>query len=400
MDPCTVEVGGSAQAKRREDSGIAARSLRNLSAAPRGELAPRQSKLDGRRLYDAMPGIHFVLDFAGTVLSVNPSGAAKLGFAAADLVNADVLKVIHPEDRKAVARQLQCTAEQPDRVFQRDCRQIRKDGTILWVQQTLRQIANNRGAPVILLTSEDISARVAAKRRLARYRRQLQVLTSALSLAEERERRRIASDLHDCVGQRLALTKIKLGALQASAATADVAAFTEIREQLDRAIHATRTLSFDLSSPVLHEVGFAPALAELGERLAKASGLRFELSVEDACETLALDMQVMLYRIAEELLLNVVKHACAKNMLLALSKAENQIRITIEDDGMGLDPAAFAARRPKFKGLGLLSVRERLANLGGRLEIRRAGVAGGTRAIVHAPWDACALRANSTRAMA
>ena len=398
LDPCAIEPSRAAQGKQREGLGIATPASREQRAARQGEFAPRQSNLDGRRLYDAMPGIYFALDFAGKVLSVNPSGAAKLGFAASELVDTNVLKVIHPGDRKAVARQLRCTAEQPDHVFQRDCRQIRKDGTTLWVQQTLRQIVDNRGAPAILLASEDISARVAAKRRLARYRRQLQALTSALSLAEERERRRIASDLHDCVGQRLALTKMKLSALHENIAPADMTALTEIRDQLDQAIHATRTLSFELSSPVLYEVGFAPALAELGERLAKAGGLRFELRVDEACKTLALDMQVMLYRIAEELLLNVVKHACAKNMRLALDKREHEIRISIEDDGMGLDPTALANRQPQFKGLGLLSVRERLANLGGRLEIRRVGAQRGTRIVVHAPWNACVLGANPARA--
>lgn len=241
------------------------------------------------------------------------------------------------------------------------------------------------------MRADAVSPRMAAKRGVARDEKRSEALARLLSLAEEHERRRIAIGLHDCVGQALALAKVKLSAMQASAVVAaEVAGLAEVREHLDQAIRATRSLSFELSSPILYEVGLAEALAERGERLAVASGARFELSVEEPCNPLTLQARIVLYRIAEELLVNVMKHASAKNVRLAISSRADEIRIVIEDDGVGINPAALANPPSPGGGLGLRAIRERLRDLGGRLEICPGPETGGSRFIVHAPLTMCA----------
>lgn len=344
-----------------------------------------------RYVLDALPVAYFVLDGAGTILSVSRHGAAKLGYLRVELIGENVVRLFHPDDRQAVVRRLRRAARQPDRVLQWDARRLRRDGAALWCHESLRLLDQGRERPVFLLVGQEIGSRLAEQRRLVRQRRRVGQLTVALTLAEEQERRRIATDLHDCVGQHLALAKIKLGDLEGRPDPADLAAaLADIRAELDIAIRATRSLTFELSSPVLHELGLAPALAELGDRIAKSGGLRFEIEVGEDWQPLARNAQVILYRIAEELLVNVAKHARARHVQVALARTGEEIRLTIEDDGAGLDAAVLDEPRQKSKGLGILSVRERVRNLGGRIQICRARETGGTRIVVSAPVPAFA----------
>jgi signal transduction histidine kinase len=218
---------------------------------------------------------------------------------------------------------------------------------------------------------------------LVASRAQLQALAAQLPLAEERERRRIARGLHDQVGHPLAVARMRLGELRDTAASAEGRrALDEVSALLAQAIAETRSLTFELSSPVLYELGLEPALQSLGERIAGLSGLTVSFATDRRPKPLAEDAAVILFRVAEELLLNVVKHARARAVSLAVARVGDRIRIGVEDDGVGLDTAGL---RPAG-GLGLFGVRQRLAHLGGRLTIDSAP-GSGTRMVVFAPLE-------------
>jgi signal transduction histidine kinase len=210
----------------------------------------------------------------------------------------------------------------------------------------------------------------------------LKSLAAAVVLAEERERRRIGAGLHDDVGQTLAIVKIKLGELWQSAAESGPAPkLEEIRDLLDKAILSTRTLSFELSSPVLYELGLAAALQELGETMERRDGLRFHFRA-DRWRDPSAELAIVLYRSVRELLFNVVKHARASHVRMAIGASSDHVRIVIEDDGVG-----FAAAAQVFDasgGFGLFTVREQLIHVGGRLEID-SSPGEGTRVRLFAP---------------
>ena len=202
-----------------------------------------------------------------------------------------------------------------------------------------------------------VVARTAALRRLA----------SQVCLAEERERRQIAEQLHDHLGQGLALIKIRLQNLRGDAvfgghddALGDLIALS------DQAIRYTRGLTFELSPPVLYELGLGPALDWLGEQATRKHDLK--VKVKDRCR-LALpdDIKVMLWKSARELLHNVVKHAGAKKVELKLEAKDRTVTLTVKDDGCGFD--LDAARREAGERFGLFSIEERLCQLGGSVEI-------------------------------
>jgi signal transduction histidine kinase len=217
------------------------------------------------------------------------------------------------------------------------------------------------------------------------YQEQLRCLAAELSLTEERERRAIAADLHDHIGQTLATARLKLSAL------AGTRAADEVRALVDDAIHYTRSLTFELSSPVLYELGLAPAVEQLAERMQDKHGLSIEVHDDGAPKPMDDEVKVVLFKAVRELLMNVVKHARARRARIVLRRAAAAVEISVEDDGVGFAALAAASASAESGGFGLFSIREGLRHCGGEFAIRRMGERG-TRATLKAPLQAPARR--------
>lgn len=216
----------------------------------------------------------------------------------------------------------------------------------------------------------EIAERKRAEDQLLAYQGRLQSLASELSLAEERERRRIARDLHDRIGQTLAICKIKLGALRASASSTGLAEpLDEIHELIDEIIQETRSLTFEVSSPILYELGLEAAVEWLVEQIQEQHGLLSHFEDDRQPKPLDDDVRVLLFQAVRELLTNVAKHAQAHNVKVSLRREDSNIKITVEDDGNGFDTSDVASHWSRAEGFGLFSIRERLGHLGGRLEV-------------------------------
>ena len=234
--------------------------------------------------------------------------------------------------------------------------------------------------------SGHIAERRQAEKKLLDYQAQLKSLASQLSLTEEYERRRIATELHDRISQFLVISKVKLEALRESAPSANLArALDEVRDMLDHVIQDTRSLTFDLSSPILYELGLEAAVAEwLVEQIQKKHGIASEFEDDQQTKPLDEDIRVLLFRTIRELLVNVVKHAQARKVKVSIRKIGSEINIDVEDDGVGFDLTEVASIATKTGGFGLFSIRERLERLGGHLEIE-SGPGRGCKVTVRAP---------------
>jgi len=211
----------------------------------------------------------------------------------------------------------------------------------------------------------------ATEQELLDYQAQLKSLASQLSLAEERERRRIAAELHDRIGQSLAVSKLRLDTLWASAPSGDLAkTLQEVCNSIDQTIQNTRSLTFDLSSPILYELGFEAAVAEwLTEQVGQKHGIATEFEDDELPKPLSESVCVLLFRDVRELLVNVIKHARARKVKVSITKLDDTICVSVEDDGVGFAPDRIASTPTQTGGFGLFSIRERLEQLGGRLEI-------------------------------
>lgn len=229
-----------------------------------------------------------------------------------------------------------------------------------------------------------IIARGIAEEKLVTYWDQLRSLASELVLAEERERRRIATDLHDRIGQNLATVKMKLG--QACADVSD-SSLVEVQHLLEQIISDTRSLTFELSPPILYELGLEPALEWLVERVHLRHGIRGSCLDDGEHKPLRDDVRVLLFRATRELVNNVVRHARAENLTISIAKEENHVRIDIEDDGVGFDSQnATDLSTGDSTHFGLFSVKERMDQLRGRLELTSTP-GQGTKATLVAPLE-------------
>jgi len=235
-------------------------------------------------------------------------------------------------------------------------------------QQVADRTAKLRSANELL--NLEIEERINNEKKLREQQDKLRALSSELLLTEERERRRIATELHDRIGQTLAVTKIKLGELR-EALPPDTAAdvLTDIRQFIEQTIQDTRSLTFELSPPVLYELGLEAALAWLVSQIQKKHGLRIELKDDGRPKPLHKGCRVIAFQAARELLFNIVKHAQTKSATIAIRRDDDAVRIDVEDDGIGFNASEFESFDAGSMGYGLFSVRERLHPLGGRMEI-------------------------------
>jgi len=236
-----------------------------------------------------------------------------------------------------------------------------------------REIAANRA-----MTEE-------LERRVAERTEQLRALAADLEAVEERERRQIARDLHDDFGQTLAAARIRLTSL-CNDKRADVRArANEVGVLIDRANSAIRSLAAQLAPDVLHELGLSAALEWLGEEIERTFGLKVELIDDGRPKPLAPEVRSILYRAVRELLINVAKHAETDSASVECECREQLIVVCVSDGGVGYD--STAAVQGSHRGLGLISVRERLSLIGGTVEMRSVP-GGGTVARLTAPLSA------------
>jgi signal transduction histidine kinase len=206
--------------------------------------------------------------------------------------------------------------------------------------------------------------------------RQLQKLTLELSQAEDRERKRLAEILHDDLQQQLAAAKFHLSLLgrkipQDPATQGTVAQLDQI---LKDAVEKSRTLSHELSPAVLYQSDLGEAFEWLARQLKAKHGLAVEVESRGRINPSSEPLKVFLYKAAQEILFNVVKHACVKEVRLRVQRMHSRVWLTISDQGQGFDPRSLG----KTGGFGLLSIRERIELLGGRMKIRSAPGRGST----------------------
>jgi len=226
-----------------------------------------------------------------------------------------------------------------------------------------------------------------AEFKLREQQAQLHALASEVTLAQERERRRIALGLHDDIGQVLALAKLKTGVLlELLSAGRDLELLENIRDLLDQAIQAIRSATFELSSPILHELGLEAALQRLIVEFEKRDSVRFHYKTDHQETKLAERARIIMYRVVRELFFNIIKHAKARHATLSIRKAGQYLNISVEDDGVGSDTTTRIDQGfTPSGGFGLFSISEQIQGIGGSLKIVSSSGAG-TQVRIAVPW--------------
>lgn len=346
----------------------------------------RETERRFRKMFEeAVVGMCLV-DMGGYLLDSNPALQAMLGFSREELYRTSFTALSHPADQEESPALFRELVEGSRDAYRLEKRFIRKDGQVVWGQLTVSLVRGAGGERQLAMAMvEDITKRKQAEDEINTYQEQLQSLASELSLTEERERRRLATGLHDHIGQTLAIAKIKLGVLQKSASAQGLTQpLGEIRELMEKMIHDTRSLTFELSLPVLYELGFEAAVEWFAKHIRAQHGILVE--VQRDLDPIPMDdeMKVLLFKAVRELMINIVKHAHAGHARVTIARNGNDMWITVEDDGVGMDHSRISPHSRGSGGFGLFSIRERLHYLGGRVEVE-SQVGRGTQVTLMVP---------------
>jgi signal transduction histidine kinase/predicted ester cyclase len=201
---------------------------------------------------------------------------------------------------------------------------------------------------------------------LITYQDKLKSLASSLSLSEEREKRKLAAELHDRIGHGLASCKMLITSLQKQVHNSAVQEnLNQTKEMMTQLIEDTRTMTFEISPPILYVLGLKPALDWLGEQIQKHHNIHVEINDDGKEKPLSEDALGFVYRAVRELLFNVVKHAKATSVAVSLRCDQEVLTILVEDDGIGFDTSTLDSQISDEKSFGLFSLRERVEHLGG-----------------------------------
>jgi PAS domain S-box-containing protein len=339
----------------------------DITQRKQAQEALRENEVTARALLNATTDAVLLIDKEGLIIDINERMSEWLGHSRKDLIGTIIYNHLPPE----IAEQRKTKGFEAVRTRRPISFEDQREGR--WLENNVCPILDSHGeASRFAIYSRDITERKQAEEKLLDYQEQLQSLASELTLAEERERRRIATELHDEISQSLFISKMKLEALDKSASDKKYDdTLDEINNSLGRIIAAMRSLTFDLSSPILYEFGFEEAVAEwLNEQVEKKHGIATELEDDGLPKQMDDDIRVILFRNVRELLINVVKHARAKKVKVSIQKVGRRIRISVEDDGVGFDSAGAESLITGKEAFGLFSIRERLEPLGGNLEIK------------------------------
>jgi len=208
---------------------------------------------------------------------------------------------------------------------------------------------------------------------------QLRALTQRVVQAQEAERGRVALELHDTITQMLCAVQFRSQVLAEKLPARNSQAKGEaikLREMIGKTVEEVERISRNLRPLVLDHLGLVAGLHETSTEFTNRTGVSVKLACVELTRRLAPDTELALYRILQETLNNVEKHAHARHVMVNLTKPANIVQLTINDDGIGFDPAQHPARRKGNGGLGLLGMRERAAYVGGTLTVKSVHRAG------------------------
>jgi PAS domain S-box-containing protein len=350
-------------------------SLRDITQRKQAEQALKKSEERFRRIFeDIILGI-FQFTADGRIINVNPAFSKMFGYASPEHIveaigdSASQLYV-HPGDHKRLIRQIS-NSEVP---LEAEVNFNRNDGSNFVGNFHGWKVMDTKYDTFFLEGFiEDITERKSAEDSLRESHKRLQFLSARLLNSQENEQRRISLEIHDDMGQDLALLKMHLITIAGRLWKDQLKLKDDISRTLvliDGIIEKARNLSRDLNPDIIEDLKLSGALDWLINEIEKHVAIRISLELESVDHLFSTEHQIVIYRIIQEALKNIVKHAKAETAAVKIEKHKNCVMLKIEDDGKGFDISSVWEKHVADRGLGLAAMDERSRILGGVLDMR------------------------------
>ncbi len=327
-----------------------------------------------RTIIDSTNDAMISIDATGAICLFNPAAETMFGWKKREMLG-KTLDVLMPDPLRTQHEEFvqnYFATGKPDGAIGRTCEvtALRKDGTEFPIAISLSAARCNDEKLVIAIV-RDITERKRNERRILEYQTKLKKLTSELVLAQERERRRIAVGVHDQIGQKMALVKLQTQSVMAGVANEDVVtSLNNTCELMDQVVQDAHSLTFELSNPVLYEIGLDAAIESwLGQHVEHGSKLKYSVSSNPTPLRPDIKLRVILFTVVRELLANVIKYASATRLTVHMEHRGAVVGVEVEDNGVGFDPAQLDRSVTKSGGFGLFHAQERIEYLGGTFTI-------------------------------
>jgi PAS domain S-box-containing protein len=332
--------------------------------------ALKASEMRYRRLFEtAQDGILILNADTGQIDDVNPFLTDMLGYTREQLLGNKLWEIGPFKDTKASKAEFR-ELQREDYVRYDDLPLETSAGKSISVE-FVSNVYQVNGDKVIQCNIRNITERKQAEAKRKEYSRKLQVLSRRLVEAQETERRNIARELHDEIGQALTVMQLNLQAMLLSPGT-EVALprLNETLEVVERVLEQVHDISLDLRPSILDDLGLEPALRWYTGRQAALVELKVKFHADRLEQRLDPMIETECFRVAQEALTNVVRHAQAKVVTVVLRKEDGQLHLRVRDDGVGFDMALVREQAVRGTSLGLLSMEERASLAGGGLEFK------------------------------
>lgn len=371
----------------------------DVTERKKAEQALRESEDKFRGIFEHANDCIIYLDSSGRILDINEKARQIFGGPKKQVLNRHFidLDIFSPKDKPILMSSFEGVLSGREPVITITIKNKEGKNFVLECSASLRRTGDE--ATNIMVIARDITERNKADQKIYDYQQQLKALSSQLSLIEERAKRKIAAELHDNVGQRLATAKLELQSLTGSSPDTKMSdSINNICKEIIRIMDDVRSLTFELGNPLLDAIGLTAALERyITEEIQAKFKIKCELINEAGAQDLEETVRTILYRSTRELLINVVKHAQAHNIkvriyqpaglpprLLTQVGAADNIHVCVEDDGVGFEVGKIATLPTRAGGFGLFSIKEQLEYIGGNLQVE-SEVGHGTKVTIGCP---------------
>jgi len=331
-----------------------------------------------------------------TIIDCNPVTVKLFGYTREEVVGQSI-RLLHVDDEAFERfRELAHQAIREKGYLRIPAFQMkRKNGEVFPTQHSVMPLYGEDGIMVSWVSViRDITEEKRSEEKLGEYRRKLRKLAAELTVVEARERRAIAAELHENLGQILATAKLKVAPLRNLVSDSEVRPrIAEVQALVEEALQQTRSLTYQLSSPILYQLGLEPALKWLAETMEKQYGYRVAFTRLGESGDLREESGAFLFSAVRELLVNVAKHAGASEVAVRLRWLDDGVEVLVKDNGKGFRRTGLFSisdlnigAPDSQDGFGLFNIHERVSDLGGRVSLRSEPLRG-TAVKIHLPLD-------------